>query len=106
MLFVGSTLLDEENTILIDNSPVKCVCNDLGNCLFLKTWIPLDSTDDFFICTLAPWLLRLYSNCKCRQLRDFVNSNRIGVYFLAVDSKEFLHIANGMALSSTQTTMF
>jgi hypothetical protein len=27
-LFVGSTLLDQENTILIDNSPEKCVCND------------------------------------------------------------------------------
>jgi hypothetical protein len=29
-----------------------------------------------------------------------VNSNRIGIPPLAVDSKEFLHIANGMALSS------
>jgi hypothetical protein len=27
-LFVGSTLLDEENTILIDDSLKKCVCND------------------------------------------------------------------------------
>jgi hypothetical protein len=36
-LFVGSTLLDQENTILIDDSPEKCVCNDRGNCLFLKT---------------------------------------------------------------------
>jgi hypothetical protein len=53
-LFVGSTLLDEENTILIDDSPKKCVCNDRGDCLFLKTWTPLDSTDDFLIRTLAP----------------------------------------------------
>jgi hypothetical protein len=30
-LFVGSTFLDEENTILIDDSPKKCVCNDQGN---------------------------------------------------------------------------
>jgi hypothetical protein len=63
-LFVGSTLLDKENTILIDDSPEKCVCNDRGNCLFLKTWTPFDSTDDFFICTLAPWLLRLHGNCS------------------------------------------
>jgi hypothetical protein len=27
-LFVGSTLLDKENTILIDDSPEKCICND------------------------------------------------------------------------------
>jgi hypothetical protein len=53
-LFIGSTLLDKENTILIDDSPEKCVCNDRGNCLFLKTWTPLDSIDDFLIRTLAP----------------------------------------------------
>jgi hypothetical protein len=86
-LFVGSTLLDEENTILIDDSPEKCVCNDRGDCLFLKIWIPLDSTDDFLIRMLAPWLLRLHSNCSRGQLRDFVNSNRIGVPPLAADSR-------------------
>jgi hypothetical protein len=53
-LFVGSAFLDEENTILIDVSPEKCVCNDRGNYLFLKTWTPLDSTDDFLIRMLAP----------------------------------------------------
>jgi hypothetical protein len=74
-LLVGSSLLDEENTILIDDSPEKCICNDRGNCLFLKTWTPLDSTDVFFIRTLAPWLLRLHGNCNRGQLRDFVNSN-------------------------------
>jgi hypothetical protein len=30
-LFIGSTQLDEENTILIDDSLEKCVCNDRGN---------------------------------------------------------------------------
>jgi hypothetical protein len=99
-LFVGSTFLDEENIILIDDSPEKCVCNDRGNCLFLKTWTPLDSTDDFLIRTLVPWLLRLHGNYSHRQLRDFVNSNRIGVPPLAANSKELLHIANGMALFS------
>jgi hypothetical protein len=99
-LFVGSTLLDQENTILIDDSPEKCVCNDRGNCLFLKTWSPLDSIDGFLIRTLAPWLLRLHSSCSRGQLRDFVNSNRIGVPPLAADSKELLHIAKEMALSS------
>jgi hypothetical protein len=63
-LFVGSTLFDQENTIFIDDSHEKCVCNDQGNCLFFKTWTPLDSTDDFLIRTLAPWLLRLHSNCS------------------------------------------
>jgi hypothetical protein len=55
-LFVGSTLFDQENTILIDDSPEKCVCNDRGNSLFFKTWSPLDSTDDFsheYACSLV-----------------------------------------------------
>ena len=98
-LFVGSTLLDQKNVILIDDSPKKYICNDRGNCLFLKTWTPLDSIDNFLIRTLAPWLSRLHSNCSCRQLRAFVNSNQIEVFFLAANSKELLHIANGMALS-------
>jgi hypothetical protein len=35
-LFIGSTQLDEENTILIDDNPEKCVCNDRVNCLFSR----------------------------------------------------------------------
>jgi hypothetical protein len=56
-LFIGSIHLDEENTILIDDSPEKCVCNDSGNYLFLETWTPLDVANDFLFRTLAPWLL-------------------------------------------------
>ena len=97
-LFVGSTLLDQENTMLIDDSPEKCVCNDRGNCLFLNTWSRIDSADDFFMYMLAPWLLQLHDNCSRRQLRDYVNSNWIGVPPLATNSKELLYIAKGMAL--------
>ena len=28
VLFVGSTFLDQENIVLIDDSPKKCICND------------------------------------------------------------------------------
>ena len=48
---------------------------------------------------LAPWLLQLYDNCNHEQLRDFINSNRIGVPPLATDSNEFLPTANAMVLS-------
>jgi hypothetical protein len=99
-LFVGSTQLDEENTIIIDDSPEKCVCNDRGNCLFLETWSPLGVADDFLVRTLGQWLLRLYTDCTRGQLRDFVNRNRIGVPPLAANSEVLIHIANGMALLS------
>lgn len=99
-LFAGSPLFNQDNTVLIDDSPEKCVCNDRGNCLFLKTWDVHDAADDFLMCSLAPWLLGLHDNCSRGQLRDYVNRNRIGVPPLAAESKELLHIAKGMALSS------
>jgi hypothetical protein len=53
-LFIGSTRMDSQNTILIDDSPEKCVCNDSKNCLFLETWNPLDASDNFLLHSLAP----------------------------------------------------
>jgi hypothetical protein len=99
-LFRGSTLLDEENTIIIDDNPEKCVCNDRENCLVLETWSPLGVADDFLIRTLGQWFLRLHTDCSCGQLQDFVNRNRIGVPPLAANSEVLVHIANGMALLS------
>jgi hypothetical protein len=98
--FIGSTQLDEENTIIINDNPKKCVCNDRGNCLFLETWSPLGIVDDFLVRTLGPWLLRLHTDCNRGQLRDFVNRNCIGIPPLAANSQVLVHIANGMALSS------
>jgi hypothetical protein len=98
-LFIGSIHLDEENMILIDDSPEKCVYNDSGNCLFLETWTPLDVAEDFLFCILSPWLLRLYTDYTRGQLKDFFNRNRIGVRPLAANSQVLLHIANGTALS-------
>jgi hypothetical protein len=99
-LFIGSTRMDSQNTILIDDSPEKCVCNDSGNCLFLETWNSLDASDDFLLRTLCPWLLNLHKICGRGQLRDFVNRERIGVRLLAKDCEVVLHIGKGMALSS------
>ena len=53
-LFIGNTCMDNQNTILIDDSPEKCICNDSGNCLFFETWNPLDASGNFFLCSLAP----------------------------------------------------
>jgi hypothetical protein len=99
-LFIGSKRMDSENTILIDDSPEKCMCNDSGNCLFLDTWNPLDASDDFLLRILASWLFNVHKNCGPGQLRDFVNRERIGVRPLAKDCEVVLHIGKGMALSS------
>ena len=100
-LFIESTHIDSQNTILIDESLEKYMCNDSGNCLFLETWNPLDAFDNFLLCTLGPWLLNLHKNYSQGQLKDFINSEQIGVRPLARDSEVVLHIGRGMAFSST-----
>jgi hypothetical protein len=99
-LFIGSKRMDSKNTILIDDSPEKCMCNDSRNRLFLDTWNPLDASEDFLLHILAPWLLNVHKNCGLGQLRDFINRERIGVRPLAKDCEVVLHIGKGMALSS------
>jgi hypothetical protein len=99
-LFIRSKCMDSQNTILIDDSPEKCVCSNSGNCLFLETWNPLDASDDFLLRSLTPWLVNVHKNCDWGQLRDFVNRERIGVRPLAKDCEVVLHIGKRMALSS------
>ena len=48
-LFTRTTHMDEENMIIINDNPEKCVCKDRRNCLFLETWTPLGVDDDFFV---------------------------------------------------------
>ena len=97
---MGSIHMDEENTIIIDDSPEKYVYNDRRNCLFLETWTPLGGDDDFLVRTLGQWLLRLHTNCTHGQLWDFINRNSTGVPPLVANSEVLKHIANDMALSS------
>ena len=99
-LFIGSTHLDKENTINIDGSPEKCMCNDRGNYLCLETWTLLSIVNDLLVRTFGQWLLQLHTECTCEQLQDFVNKNCIEVPPLVANSQVLVHIANGMALSS------
>jgi hypothetical protein len=51
------------------------VCNNIGNCLFLETWNPLDASEDFLLPTLVPWLFNVHKNCGPGQLRGSVIEN-------------------------------
>lgn len=53
---VGSMVLDSDNTLLIDDSPEKSVCNHTGNAIFLRPWRRAACIDKFLTggtCTLA-----------------------------------------------------
>jgi hypothetical protein len=99
-LFIGSTCIDRDNTILIDDSPKKCVCNEIGKSLFLHIWTRQAFSDDFLLIDLALWSFQLHTNYNLEQHREYVNRNQIEIRLLAAYSKVLLHIANGMALSS------
>jgi hypothetical protein len=49
---------------------------------------------------LAPWLRRVYLECRLGELRKFVDENRLGMLPLAKDNKLLTHIHQGMAQSA------
>ena len=59
----GGSIFDVMNTILIDNSPDKSVCNENGNAIFLETWSHTKQRDNVLMDDLLPWLQRLHSSC-------------------------------------------
>ena len=48
-----------DNTILINDSPKKSVCNEAGNAIFLESWSCHHVDNNFLLGTLGPWLSRL-----------------------------------------------
>ena len=102
-LFKGSgalSLFTNDNTILIDDSPEKSVCNESGNAIFLESWSQNEPESNYLLDTLAPWLTRLNTQCMPRFLWEYVDRNRIGYSSLAADDPLLLHMMRGMALSA------
>ena len=73
------TSFSRDNILLIDDSPEKSVCNEHGNAIFLKPWEHELREDNFLMGSLAPWLLQLQEGCYPGHLRQYVETNRIGV---------------------------
>ena len=78
-LFHESSPFTKENTLLIDDSWEKSVCNESGNTIFLKPWTHEDQNDNVLLGRLLPWLESLHNGCLAGQLREYVNANRIGL---------------------------
>ena len=76
---LGTSSLNADNTILIDDSPEKSVYNENGNAIFLETWSHERRRDNVLMGELLSWLCRLESNCEQGQLRQYVEENRIGM---------------------------
>ena len=45
---------DNDNTILINDSLEKSVCNESGNAIFLESWSRHQRDDNFLLATFAP----------------------------------------------------
>jgi hypothetical protein len=96
----GSTSFSADNTILIDDSPIKSVCNENGNAIFLGTWTHGKRRDNVLVGELLPWLQRLHSDCPPGQLREYVVENRIGFDPLDANDYDLKEIVEGMKMSS------
>ena len=96
----ASSPFNNKNTILIDDSPEKSVCNESGNAIFLESWSRHHVENDFLLGTLAPRLSRLNSYGLPGELRKYVDQNRIGSSPLAANDPLLLHMMRGMALSA------
>ena len=91
---------NNDNTILVDDSPEKSVCNESGNAIFLESWNRHEPNNNFLVDTLAPWLNRMSLSCMPGQLREYIDKNWIGSPPLAADDPLLLHMMQGMALSA------
>ena len=68
-LFHESSPFTKENTLLIDDSREKSVCNESGHAIFLKPWTHEDENDNVLLGRLLPWLESLHNGCPAGQLR-------------------------------------
>ena len=75
-LFRGSATFSyftNDNTILIDDSPEKSVCNESGNAIFLESWSRNEPESNYLLDTLAPWLTRLNTQCMPGFLWEYID---------------------------------
>jgi NLI interacting factor-like phosphatase len=84
------------NTLLIDDSPDKSICNFNGNAIFLDPWNHAKRRDDVLVGELLPWLKRLHSNCPQGELLEYVDDNRLGNKPLGCDDHHAKQIIEGM----------
>ena len=68
-LFHENSPFTKENTLLIDDSQEKNVCNESGNAIFLKPWTHEDQNDNVLLGRLLPWLESLHNGCPAGQLQ-------------------------------------
>ena len=78
-LFHKSSPFTKENTLLIDDSREKSLCNESGNAIFLKPWTHDDENNNVLLERLLPWLESLHNGYPAGQLQQYVNANRIGL---------------------------
>jgi len=93
-------VINAQNTLLVDDSPRKSICNESGNAIFLDTWSHETRRDNVLMTELLPWLRRLHSNCPDGSLQQYVNEHRIGMKPLDGRHSWAVEIVNAMRISA------
>ena len=95
------TSFSRDNTLLIDDSLEKSVCNERGNAIFLKPWEHKLRGENFLMESLAPWLRQLQEGCDPGHLRQYVETIQIGFAPMTDSDHLMQDILKGMRESAT-----
>ncbi len=79
-----------DNTIVIDDSPVKHILNPPENIILPETWAfaGAGQADTYLMDTLLPWLLQLHKNRE-QGIREYRRLNRIGRPMMCKDPFDY-----------------
>ena len=79
-----------DNTIIVDDSPMKHVLNPAENVILPETWAYAGAgqADTYLMDTLLPWLLQLHRNRE-QGIQEFRKLNRIGRPMMCEDPFDF-----------------
>ena len=100
----GGSPIDATNTLLIDDSPERSVCNENGNAIFLETWSHTKRKDNVVMGDLLPWLQWLHSSCPDGGFQQYEEDNRIGSNLLDRHSSYLQRIMDAMKESAEVTS--
>jgi len=85
-----------DNTLLIDDSPEKGICNERRNNVIVPMWTHMKQKDDYLMEELLPWLKHLISDYQPGRLREYVEANCIGLHSLVPSDYDHTQIVGAM----------
>ena len=104
--FVESWPFCDDNTIQINDSPQKSMCNNSGNAIYLDPWSRHQPNNNYSLDNLVSWLnfINLYY-MPC-QFKKYVDGNQKDCPLLVADDSLLLHMMPRIALFAKNVKVY